>query len=156
MTWSPSSPVTGGPQTGFTSPTYTLSADNAPDTNGKQYAVSNLGGTQTGVLVSSVSVPFTITFTKPKTLRVLAPLDPVTGHLRSVPRNVYKQIVRKGVQPLAGEAYQTMLVTTLFEVPAGADSADAPNVRAACSLAAGVLWAQSSGIGDTVISGIIG
>jgi hypothetical protein len=155
MTWTPSSPVTGGPQTNLTSPTYTLTADTAPTSLGKQYAVTALGGTQTGVQAHSVAQPFTISFFRPQNLRTLQPVD-LSGVLRSVPRNVYKQIVRKGVLPLAGQSYITMLITTLFEVPAGADLADAPNVRAAMSLAAGVTWAESSDIGDTLISGILG
>jgi len=61
MTWSPTTPVTGGAQTGFTAPTYTLSVDTAPDINGKQHAVTALGGTQAGVTSHSVSNPFTVT-----------------------------------------------------------------------------------------------
>lgn len=156
MTWSPASPVTGGAQTGLTSPTYTLTADTAPDSNGKQYAVTALGGTQTGVVAHSVAAPFTVSFFRPKRLQVLPLVDPVNGVLRTVPRNVYKQITRKGVTPLAGQAYGTMIVTTTIEVLAGSDTADSANVRAALSLHIGALWAQSSGIGDTGVSGIIG
>lgn len=50
MTIALSSPVTGGAQTGFTSPTYTLTADTPPaGSGGKQYAATALGGTQAGV-----------------------------------------------------------------------------------------------------------
>lgn len=60
MAYSPSSPVTGGTQTGLTSPTYTLTADIAPSALGKQHAVTALGGTQTGVRTSSAADPFTV------------------------------------------------------------------------------------------------
>lgn len=154
MTYSVTSPVTGSAQTGFTTPTYTLVTDVAPDSNGKQHAVSAIGGTQTGVDVSSVSRPFTATFIRPKTLKSLGAMNPVTGVISNIPRNTYKLITRKGVLPLAGQPSQTMLVTTIIEVPAGSDTADAANVRAALSLHLGILSQQSAGIGDTGVSGI--
>lgn len=155
MSISLTSPVTGGPQTGFTSPTYTLTADNAPDNNGKQWAVTALGGTQTGVTTHSVASPFTITFTRPKVFKALGKAHPVTGIVANVARNTYKCIVRKGVTPLAGQPYQTMLAVISFDVPAGSDTADAPNVRAACSLLSGAVWQVASGEGDTLVSGLI-
>lgn len=155
MTWTVTSPITGAAQTGLTSPTYTMTADTAPDNNGKQYAVTALGGTQTGVESHSVAAPFTLTFVRPKVFKALGKPNPVTGVISSVPRNVYKQITRKGVIPLAGQPYATMLVTTIIEVPAGADVADPEDVRAALSLHIGQLSAVSSGIGDTSVSGIM-
>lgn len=153
MAWSISTPVTGAAQTGFTSPTYTLSVDSAPDVNGKQHAVTALGGTQASVTSHSVASPFTITFWRQKVLKVLSAVDN-SGVLRSVPNNVYKVITRKGVLPLAGQAYRNMQITTIVEVPAGADTADPANVKAALSLHIGALSQQSAGIGDTAISGV--
>ena len=154
MSISLSSPITGQAQTGFTSPTYTIVVDVAPDVNGKQWAVSAIGGTQAGVIVHAVSAPFTISAWKPKTNKVLGTPNPVTGVIGSVGRNVYKVITRKGVTPLTGQPSQTMLITTTIEVPAGSDTADAPNVRAALSAHFGSLVQQSAGVGDTVISGV--
>lgn len=153
--WNPTSPITGGAQTGLTSPTYTFVSDVAPDANGKQVAVTALGGTQTGVQVHSVASPFTLTFARPKAFKALGQPNPVTGRLPSVPRNTYKIITRKGVVPLAGQPAATMLVTTTIDVPAGSDSYDAANVRAALSAHIGALNQQSAGIGDTGISGIM-
>jgi hypothetical protein len=48
-----------------------------------------------------------------------------------------------------------MLITTIAEVPAGSDTADAPNVRAGLSMHFGSLSQQSAGFGDTVISGVL-
>lgn len=155
MTWSPTSPITGAAQTGFTSPTYTHVADTAPDNNGKQIAVTALGGTQVGVVIHSVAQPFTVTFVRPKTFKVLGKAHPVTGVVASVPRNVYKVITRKGVTPLAGQPFATMMVVTTIEVPAGADAADAANIRGALSAHLGALAQQSAGIGDTGVSGIM-
>lgn len=155
MSFNPSSPLTGGPQTGFTSPTYTLITDVAPDSNGVQRAVSAIGGTQTGVDIHSVSRPFTLTAVRPKSFRNLGSINPVTGVLTAVPRNVWKVITRKGVTPLAGQASVTMIVTTTVETPAGADIADPANVKAALSAHFGLVWNQSSGLGDSVLSGVL-
>ena len=87
MSFTLTSPVTGGAQTGFTSPTYTIVSDTAPDNNGKQVAVSAIGGTQSGVTIHSVASPFTITFARPKSFKAAAP-NPVNGRLSNVPRNV--------------------------------------------------------------------
>lgn len=155
MSISLTSPITGAAQTGFTSPTYTHAADIAPDVNGKQAVVTALGGTQTGVSISSVACPFTITFWRPKTLKVLGNPSVSNGVIGNVARNVYKVVTRKGVTPLAGQPFQTMLITTTMEVPAGSDSADPANVRAALSAHLGALSQQSAGIGDMLVSGVL-
>lgn len=155
MSFNPTSPVTGSAQTGLTSPTYTLTADTAPDSNGKQFAVTALGGTQTGVNAHSVSAPFTHTMFRPKVLRSLGNPNPVTGVVSNVPKNTYKIVTRKGVIPLAGQPNQTMIVTTTIDVPAGADVADLANIRAALSSHFGIANQQSAGIGDTTINGVL-
>lgn len=154
MSFAPASPVTGGAQTGLTSPTYTLTADTAPDSNGKQYAITALGGTQTGVTTHAVSDPFTITFVRPKVLKAL-PLPDMNNVLRSIPRNVYFFLTRKGCLPLAGQAKAVMTIKTEISVPAGADTADSVNVRAALSCHFGTVWAASAGIGDTTINAVL-
>lgn len=155
MTVSITSPITGAAQTGLTTPTYTVVDDLAPDSNGKQKAVSALGGTQTGVTTHSVASPFTITVDRPKVLKTLGVVDPVTGALRSIGRNVYNVRTRKGVIPLAGQPAVTMVIRSIIEVPAGADLADAANVRAALSAHIGALSQVSSGLGDTVVTGLL-
>lgn len=154
MSFSPTSPVTGGAQTGLTSPTYTLLTDVAPDATGKQFAVSALGGTQTNVRISSAADPFTVTGFRPKVLKTAGVVNPVTGVLAKQPMNAWKVITRKGVIPVTGQAPQQMLITTIIEVPAGADTADAVNVRAGLSLHIGTLSQQSAGIGDSTVSGV--
>lgn len=153
MTVNITSPITGSAQTGFTTPGYTNVAMAAPDANAKQVAVTALTGTQTGVDVHSVSRPFTVAFWWPKILRILPSLNSA-GQLPSVPMNIYKLITRKGVTPLAGQPSKTMLVTTIIEVPAGSDTADPANVRAALSAHGGSIAQLSAGIGDTAVSGI--
>jgi hypothetical protein len=48
-----------------------------------------------------------------------------------------------------------MQITTIIDVPAGSDTADAANVRAALSAHIGALSQQSAGIGDTGVTGIV-
>lgn len=149
------SPITGTAQTGLTSPTYTLTDDVAPNASSRQYAVTALGGTQTGVAVSSVSSPFTVTAERPASFRQLGQPNPVTGIVSNVPRNKYVVRTRKGVVPLSGQNPQVMLVETVIHIPAGADTADASSVRAALSCHIGALNQASAGIGDTTVSGVL-
>jgi hypothetical protein len=155
MSFTLTSPITGAAQTGLTSPTYTHVADTAPDVTGRQVAVSAVGGTQTGVTVHSIASPFTITVFRPKVFRSLGQPNPITGLVKNVPRNAFKVITRKGVTPLAGQPITNMQITTLVEIPAGSDTADSANVRAALSAHLGALAQQSSGLGDTCVSGVL-
>lgn len=155
MSFNPTSPVAGGAQTGFTAPTYTLTADTAPSANGKQFAVTGAGGTQAGVDTHSVARPFTVTMFRPQNLRVLGSMNPVSGIVSQVPNNVYTVLTRKGVTPLAGQPSRVMLIETKISVPAGSDLADSPDVKAALSLHFGVVGQSSAGIGETTITGIL-
>jgi hypothetical protein len=154
MTVSISSPVTGAAQTGLTSPTYTMTADVAPNAQGKQQAVTALGGTQTGVRTHSASDPFTVTIERPAVIRQV-PVVAASGTLPQVPRNVYVLRVRKGVLPVAGQAPQPALLELRMNVPAGSDTADPANLRAALSLMGGAIAQVSAGLGDTLVTGLI-
>lgn len=155
MTWQLTGAISGTAQTGLTTPTYTAVADAIPDPAGKQAAFTALGGTQPSVLPHSIAAPFTITLVKPKVLKTLGKPDPVTGQLRSVPRNTWWIIGRKGVLPLAGQPYQTAVIRMQIDIPAGADLADPNSVRALMSAFIGALSNQSAGLGDTLVSGIV-
>lgn len=155
MSITPSSPITGQPQTGLGSPTYTVVTDTAPTPSGKQVVVTALGGTQTGVTVHSVASPFTLNFTRPANLRVLGQPSPITNVVSNVPINNYGLLSRKGCTVLAGQAIRVMEIRTIIGVPAGADTADAPNVRAALSAHLGYLVQQSAGFGDMAINGVL-
>lgn len=155
MSFAPTSPVTGTAQTGFTAPTYTIVADTPPDINAKQYVVTALGGTQAGVSTHSVSSPFTGTMFRPRVYKVLGNPNPSTGVISNVPNNTYKVICRKGMLPLAGQPIKTALFTLTMDIPAGADTASPAEIRGALSFMFGLLSQQSSGIGDTEISGVL-
>lgn len=154
MTLSSTSPVSGAAQNGFTSPTYTLTADIAPAPNGKQYAVTAVGGTQVGVTTHSVSVPFTLTWWRQLLLKTLPSANPLTGVIKNIPMNTTKLVVRKGLIPALNQNPIIGSVTIQVSVPAGAETYDSANVKALLSLAAGALSQNSAGLGDTVTSGI--
>lgn len=149
------SPVTGAAQTGLTSPTYTITADTSVAVNLRQSAVTALGGTQTGVGAHSIASPFTLACQRPLIYKSLGYVDPAKGITRSVPRNTHKVMTRKGVVPLAGQSPVVMNITTVIDVPAGAELADPLSVKAALSLHFGAVTQQSAGIGDTCILGIL-
>jgi hypothetical protein len=50
---------------------------------------------------------------------------------------------------------QTLIIGISLDVPAGSDTADAPNIRAAVSAAVGALNQFSAGLGDTLVSGVM-
>jgi hypothetical protein len=153
MTISITSPVTGAPVSGLTSPTYTFTVDQPPNSYSKQWYVSAIGGTQTGVDAgSSAGKPWTFTFTRPSVMKTLNSVD-VTGVIRQVGYNVYEMLMRRGMLPLAGQSVRVCNWKASMPVLVGADSADAPNIRAACSSFFGVGYQQATGLADSMISG---
>lgn len=155
MTWNPTSPVTGGAMSQFTTPTYTLSLDRAPANNGIQHAVTLFGGTQTGVRVHTVSDPWTITMFKPANPSILPSPNAVTGKYPPIPKNTYAQVHRKGVNYAANNAPAVLVGRWSTDVPAGADAYDSANVRAYTSCFVGINWQQSQGLGDLFCNGIL-
>lgn len=149
------SAITGATVPGFTTPTYTPTADISPSQNSKQWAITAIGGTQTGVDLNSVSKPFTISFFRPQILRGLPAANPVTGVVKNIPLNTYKMITRKGANPAANQAAQLVKITTVFEVPAGVDTYEPEDLKAALSAHLGALTQQSSGIADTLVTGVM-
>jgi len=159
MSFTLTSPVTGSAQVGLTSPTYTLTADTAPDSSGKQYAVTAVGGTQVYVTSHSPSAPFTLTMFRPKQIKLLRTTSDGYGRIANG-KNKYTIIARKGVgvtTSVAGGGIQDgLFVATLsLEVPAGTDVMDAANIRAAMSCLIGALSTNSSAITETMISGLL-
>jgi len=147
--------ITGGAQTGLTSPTYTIVADTPPPgTKGKQYAVSALGGTQSGVEANAIGRPFTVTYSGPVTPKGPPVTSVTTGQPIAVPRNTHKLIVRKGVEVVTGY-FVPMNITIQIDVPAGAEIKDPESIRAGLSAAVGALGQISSGLGDTLVTGTI-
>lgn len=154
MAINPTSPLTGGAQTGFTSPTYTLTADTAPSSNGKQWAVTTLGGTQGSATIHSISSPFTLTYTRPAVPKGLGNAN-AAGNYNTVPYNKSTFLARKGVIPAANQATKVATIRIEFDIPAGSDTYDKDNIKALVSSAVGFLNSCSAGIGDTLISNVL-
>jgi hypothetical protein len=154
MTWSPDASTTGGAQTGFTLPTFTLVDDTAPVVNAKQKTVSALGGTQGTATANSISAPFTATFHRPLSPRQLPTANPISGLRGSIPNNQYKLVVRKGGYASADVPCIAVARLTI-DIPAGMDSYNPDNVRSLISFLVGVLNEESADLGDTVVSGVL-
>lgn len=156
MTLAVTSPVTGPTNiTGLTSPTYTIVQDVAPNNNSKQWAVSALGGTQTGVSVHSGSKPFTVTVSRPANVRVAPVPNPVTGVIAQSPRNTVSIITRKGAVPALGQSPQVAILRTDIQVVAGTDLQDPAEVKAGWALHAGVVAQQTGGMADSMLTMVI-
>jgi len=151
------SPVTGSAQTGFTSPTYTLVSDVPPDSNGRQYAVTALGGTQVGATANTPSSPFTVTFVRPKAFKLPAARNSNTGLASAFPRNNWKVIVRKGayIDVTQSNPPQVMTMTADISLPAGAESNSPAEIRAMLSLFIGSLSSISASLGDSLVTGVL-
>jgi len=155
MSFTPTSPVTGATVTGLTSPTYTLLADQNPSVNGKQWYVSALGGTQTGVSTHAGSDPFTVSIYKVTNYN-LVPTVTVGGSFKtSVPRNKFSLVFRKGVLPLAAMPKETAICRVQFDLPAGSDTADAVEIAALVSMSTGLLYANATALYTTLVTNTI-
>lgn len=155
MSFAPS--VITGPTTvtGLTNPTWTYTSDSvAPLPNSKQYAVTAIGGTQTGVTVHSIGNPFYARFTKPAIYKILANPN-VSGVIKAFPKNYYELLTVKGVLPLANQPIQQFPIRTSFGLPAGADVADPVVVASAIASHAALLWQLAEELRKSVLTGIV-
>jgi len=130
--------ITGAAITGFTTPTYTLSADTAPNGNTLSAYVSVIGGTQTGVLAHSYSTPFTRSVTRPSSFRSFASavLNGVTGQYSKVPYNEFKTLTRKAAA-YATNQYAVNEKRETLRLYANTETFDLPNVKALLSFSSG-------------------
>lgn len=154
MPWSPDSSITGGAQTGFTSPTYTNVSDTPPVSHAKQITVTALAGTQGTATANTVSKPFTATFYKPAVLQKLPAPNPVSGLRGSIPNNQYKLVVRKGGDAASGVPVVAVCRLTI-DIPAGMDTQAPDDVKAMLSFLVGLLNEESADLGDTALTGVV-
>jgi len=87
--------------------------------------------------------------------RALPAPNPVTGKYSAIPMNTYGVIIRKGMNFAANQAPVVSIARLSWDVPAGADAYSPAEIRAMASLLCGILSQQSSGVGDTLTSGIM-
>lgn len=155
MSFLPSSPVAGAAISGLTSPTYTLTSDTPPNAHSKQFAITALGGTQTDVSTHSPSSPFIVVLTRPTAFKAPSLVNPVTGQLTSVPRNVWRLMVVKGATPLAGQNPANIVFRGEFTIPVGVDANDPNEIRAMLSLIGGLFWAEGNDLALCFTTGIL-
>jgi len=154
MPLTPDSSIAGSAYTGVASPTFGLVADTPPAQNAVQWAVSTLGGTQTGVTANSVSSPFTVSWWKPAVIRPLPPANAISGLRGTVPNNQYKLIIRKGGNSASGvPVIATCRIT--WDIPAGMDNYESAQVLAMQSFLEGLFVEEAGGVGQTLISGLL-
>jgi hypothetical protein len=149
--------VSGGAQTGFTSPTYTFTTDIAPSIYGRQWAITGVGGTQVGVAANSAAKPFSVTVVRPASLKASFAVNPQTGAIiGAVPKNSWKVIVRKGMDVLANNPPQLGSITLDIKIPAGVDLMNSgAEARAMLSALQGFLTSQGAGLGDSLVSAVL-
>lgn len=153
MAFMPTSPLTGATVAGLTSPTYTHAQASAPVPEARQYNVTALGGTQTGVTAHSVASPFTMTAWRPRLLKTLAFFSSLTGFKGKVGANEYRVLVRKGMLPISGAPFETGSIDVYIRVPTGSEVNDTPNLAAMFSCAGGLLMNAANGLLDTAKTG---
>jgi len=152
----PSTPITGATVTGFTAPTYTITPDTAPNASSKQWAVTAIGGTQTGVDLHATSKPFTITVFKVASPKTLPSASASTGVIvGSIPVNKFRILVRKGAVPAANNAAIVNSAELIIRVGAGTDTYEPEDVKAMLSAMIGFLSSNSVGIGDTLLNNVL-
>lgn len=151
MAFNPSGAVTGAAITGLTSPTYTFTLEGSTPEM-KRYVASSIGGTQAGVNAHSVSMPFSVEAIRPKILRVLP--QPVNGRYPSIPKNVYRVRLRKGVNAASGLS-SIVEFELIMSVPAGSETYDQQNLAAACSALGGLVSNQIAGLFDSAKTGSV-
>lgn len=152
------SPVTGAAQTGFTSPTFTLTADTFEPQGmiGKQWVVSAIGGSQGNTSTNKLGLPFTVSIARTKTLRsITEAVSNFIGYKVSVPRNEYVITARKGIAVNVLGGLSVAMIKATISLPVGSfvgtNSAD--DIRALHSLFIGALnqapaqWADNEEAG---------
>lgn len=156
MPFSPDLTTTGAAVgTGFTTPTYTLVSDLAPDVNSRQWYVSAKGGTQpSGVRVHSAGDPFTQTIRR-QPYKALPPKNPTTGAYGNVPMNRIEFLTRKSVIIDSSGTRRVMNLRTIAEIPAGAEINDPDNIKAAVSCHEGTIGEETADLADSYVTGVV-
>lgn len=151
------SPITGAAMTLLTSPTATIVVDNwsGPGRIGKQWLVSALGGTQTGVLPHSVTLPYTVAVTRPAVLKGVSQVNPLTGIARPPGSNQYVVHTRKGMYTQANQAPDLGDVKIICNIPAGAETYNSTSVESMLSITVGAIIQLASEMGITLRIGAI-
>lgn len=154
---SPSATITGAAITGLTSPTYTWTADNPPDSNRKAWVVTAVGGTQTGVIVHKNEMPFKVTAGRPKAVKVPGARSITTGQFLQGGKNEYSFVFVKGAN-ITGSAtnpqYDNIVARLSVSVPATIGN-DSIQLDALFSFMGGFITNTLQGLRDTSANSVL-
>jgi hypothetical protein len=75
--------------------------------------------------------------------------------ISNIANNVWKLLTRKGALPAANQPYYPISIETKITVPAGTETYNSAEIRAALSHHFGICNQQSAGIGDSIVTGIL-
>lgn len=137
-----SSPVTGAAVTGLTSPAFTLVGVNS-DYRTRKYYVSQLGGTQPGVVPHNIAKPFTIEVQRPATIKYpsASVLDTV-GNISTVPKNRFDVKTEKGIDVNAAGGVGVSYAGAYASIPVNGTVQDLMSIKSQLSLTVGTLVAE--------------
>lgn len=151
--FNPTSPSTGQTGvTGLTNPTYTLTEGTPSVPNARQFVVTALGGTQTGVETHTASNPFEITAYRPLVYKALGDLS--NGSPSAFPKNTYSIVARKGLEVYSG-IRRIGMIKIVIDIPAGSEVTDPESVSAMFVAIASVLHVNAAAIRDSLVTGAI-
>lgn len=154
---SPSSPITGSAITGLTSPTYTLTVDNPPNSNAKAYVITSLGGTQTGVVAHSNMMPFRAVVKRPARVKIPGQRSMTTGMYLTGGKNEYSYTFVKGAN-ITGSAsnpqYDNIVAKLTIAVPAAIGN-DSAQLDALFSFMGGFIANTLQGLRDTTGNSVL-
>lgn len=154
MSISLTSPVAGTNQTGFTSPSFVIIPDVAPDVNGKQWVIESSTGTQTASN-NEVGNPFSFVFWRPKVFKALPSGVSITGFSRSIPKNEWVCKTTKAVKVNSLGGTSLAEVVTYIRIPVGAIAASADDLKAMLSMHGGAISQDTTQWFDTIQSGTL-
>lgn len=159
MSIQPTSPVVGAAVAAFTSPTFTLTADqsNAPNFKAKQWVVSAIGGTQPSGRAHTASDPFTLTYEAPakyKMVNKTTQTNAIGSYMGPIPKNTHTIRVRKGAYVDSAQRVELIVAELNFRIPSGVESVDPTAIKQVLSMLAGALSVNSSAIGDTLLTNV--
>lgn len=133
--------------------TYTFVADQANDLRTKVFAVSAIGGTQTGVQKHTAEAPKQLMFRRPASYAQLGGYNQVSGKYSKVPKNVTR-IIGKGSAQVVLNQWEIIPMTLDIGIPAGSASYDAANVEASVMMFITGLYDQKEELCQAIIDGL--
>lgn len=148
--------IAGTAVTSAASPVFTATEDTSAGPNFRRWYITTVASAN-GASAHSVSSPFYIELHRPAVFKPQPIYDQTGTRIVSGPigRNTYKIRIVKGVATSTSTP-SILLFEGAFQVPAGSDTADAPNVRVVLSLLGGLINEDSANLAETFVTGLLG